>query len=127
MSAPMSGLPESGLVDCPKGAIPVIAVVRVTEFMEPAIIRSFRLDVGGPDDLAPFLRFVGDELCKISGGTREWHHAQISKSSYCFVVSAFAQSDGVPMGGLIARHKIAHGWDAGQCVRSRGRCHRQRA
>ena len=28
---------------------------------------SLRLDVGGPDDLAPLLGFVGDELAEVGG------------------------------------------------------------
>ena len=28
---------------------------------------SRRLDVEGPDDVAPLLRFVGDELAKVGG------------------------------------------------------------
>jgi len=33
----------------------------------PVTRRSFRLDVECPDDVAPFLRFVGDELAKVGG------------------------------------------------------------
>jgi hypothetical protein len=38
-----------------------------------------RLDVEGPDDVAPLLGFVGDELAKVGGREREHVATQISK------------------------------------------------
>src|SRR5215471_10290400 len=40
---------------------------------------SLRLDVECPDDVAPFLRFVGDELAKVGGRQRECVAAQVGK------------------------------------------------
>src|SRR5262245_35856840 len=41
--------------------------------------RSLRLDVGGPDDVAPLLRLVGDELAKVGGREREHVATQVGK------------------------------------------------
>ena len=40
---------------------------------------SLRLDVEGPDEFAPLLRFVGDELAKVSGRGREHVATQVGK------------------------------------------------
>src|SRR5258708_39741240 len=40
---------------------------------------SLRLDVEGPDDVAPLLDFVGDELAKVGGRKREHGAAEIGK------------------------------------------------
>src|SRR5262245_50380406 len=40
---------------------------------------SVRLDVGGPDHLAPLLGFVGDELAEFGGRHRHRHAAQIGE------------------------------------------------
>src|SRR5262245_14934238 len=40
---------------------------------------SLRLDVEGPDEFAPLLRFVGDELAKLSGREREQVATQVGK------------------------------------------------
>ena len=40
---------------------------------------SLRLDVEGPDEVAPLLRFVGDKLAKISRRKRERVATQIGK------------------------------------------------
>jgi hypothetical protein len=49
--------------------VPYIAAFRRTGVTEYWIgtAASVGLDVGRPDHLAPFLGFVGDELCKIGG------------------------------------------------------------
>jgi hypothetical protein len=41
---------------------------------------SLRLDVEGPDDVAPLLRFVGDELAEVGGRTDERCATQIGES-----------------------------------------------
>src|SRR5262249_41617607 len=41
---------------------------------------SFRLDVGGPEHLAPLLRFVGDELAEIGGRARKHRTAFFSET-----------------------------------------------
>ena len=43
-------------------------------------ISLLRLDVGGPDHLAPFLSLVGDELGEVGGRTREHGAAEVGKS-----------------------------------------------
>src|SRR5262249_59376490 len=40
---------------------------------------SVRLDVEGPDDLAPLFGFVGDELAKVGGREREHVATQVGK------------------------------------------------
>src|SRR5215469_4077386 len=40
---------------------------------------SLHLNVEGPDEVAPLLRFVGDELAKVSGRKRERVATQVSK------------------------------------------------
>ena len=40
---------------------------------------SFRLDIEGPDDVAPLLRFVGDELAEVGGRTDERCATQIGE------------------------------------------------
>jgi hypothetical protein len=40
---------------------------------------SLRLDVEGPDDVAPLLGFVGDEFAKVSGREREHVATQVGK------------------------------------------------
>jgi hypothetical protein len=72
MSAPMSGLPESGLrADIGRlseRAIPAIAAIRL---MVRFLRALFRLDVGRPDHAGPLLGFVADELAKIDGRARQ--------------------------------------------------------
>jgi hypothetical protein len=60
------------------------SAIRGTEVMErqPASwATSLHLDVRGPDDFAPLLGFIGDELAEPSGRHRRWHNAQINKPS----------------------------------------------
>src|SRR5262245_26883976 len=57
----------------PVHSITSSAVIRgtdVTEYLAGSR-GSLRLDVGGPDHLAPFLGFVGDEPSKVGGRTRK--------------------------------------------------------
>jgi hypothetical protein len=42
-------------------------------------IASLSLDVKGPDEVAPLVRFVGDELAKVSGRKRERVATQVGK------------------------------------------------
>src|SRR5262249_33877016 len=42
----------------------------------------FRLDVEGPDDVAPLLRFVGDELAEVRGRAHKRCAAQVSKPRF---------------------------------------------
>ena len=41
----------------------------------------FRLDVGGPDHLAPFLGFVGDELAEVGGRDREHVATEVGEAA----------------------------------------------
>src|SRR5262245_28128955 len=73
---------KADIVDCTKGAILVMAAVRLTGFMECRIgtAASFRLDVGRPDHLCPFFGLVGDELAKIGGRARKHRSATFSET-----------------------------------------------
>src|SRR6266508_2834189 len=46
-------------------------------FMECRAAASVRLDVEGPDDVAPLLRFVGDELAEVGGRARKHRAAKV--------------------------------------------------
>jgi hypothetical protein len=61
MSAPMSGLPESGRLAL------IAAIIRGTGVTEYWIgtAASVQLDVRGPDHLAPLHGLVGDELAEV--------------------------------------------------------------
>src|SRR5262245_856910 len=41
---------------------------------------SLRLDVGGPDHLAPFLGFLGDQLAELDGRSRQRRAAEVSET-----------------------------------------------
>jgi len=45
------------------------------------MLGSFRLDVGGPDHLGPFVGFLGDQLFKAGGRAGEHHTAQVGELS----------------------------------------------
>src|SRR5436309_3426116 len=51
----------------------------VMEYRPDSGLASLRLDVEGPDDVAPLLGFVGDELAKVGGREREHVAAQVGK------------------------------------------------
>src|SRR6516162_1960338 len=106
-------------------------------------LASLRLDVEGPDEFAPLLRFVGDELAKVSG--RAWKHAasQIGKPRFelgigegrvDLFVELFddvggrvpGSTDAEPRADFIARQVFGYGRDVRQQVQARRRCHRQR-
>ena len=91
-------------------------------------IRSLRLDVEGPDDVAPLLRFVGDELAEIGWRPLKDRCAQggksrldlgISEGGIDFLVElvddlgrrVLGNADTVPAAGLVVRHKFAQGWN----------------
>jgi len=61
-------LPRSGLVH------------RTLRNIRLGLPGSFRLDVGGPEHLAPLLRFVGDELAEIGGRARKHRTAFFSET-----------------------------------------------
>ena len=50
---------------------------------------SLRLDVGGPDHLAPFLGFVGDELAEIGGRECEHVATEIGTIPMIFTATEF--------------------------------------
>src|SRR5262245_13403425 len=102
---------------------------------------SLRLDVEGPDDVAPLLRFVGDELAEVGGRTRKYRAAEVSEPRFHFWVG----ESGVDLlvecvddlGGLVpgcaeadlrtrfvAGDKIVYGWDIGQPLPARCCRHR---
>src|SRR5262245_29176582 len=60
---------------------PVIAAIRLTGYgtLDRGYPASVQLDVSGPDYLAPFLGFVGDELAEVGGRARKRRAAQVGK------------------------------------------------
>src|SRR3954468_11696280 len=69
-----------GSTACAWGERSADADPRVKRRMERRRARgSLRLDVGCPDDLAPFLGFVGDELSEIGGRAAKHGAAQIGE------------------------------------------------
>ena len=104
---------------------------------------SVRLDVEGPDHLAPLLGFVGDELAKVGGRTdkrRGSHvgnarlHFGVGKGSVDLFVELVddiggcvrGSAEAIPCARLIARHEIAHGRDIRQYVQASRRRYRER-
>src|SRR5262245_13565528 len=73
----MSGLPESRHRRLSQGAIPVMAVIRLTAVMECR--RSVWLDVCRSHHLAPLLGFVGDELTEIGGRAHKRRASKVGK------------------------------------------------
>src|SRR5262245_50172752 len=150
MSPPMSGLPGSSrraeIGRLSERAIPVIAVIRVTAFMECRLLRasaSLRLDVSRLNDLAPLLNTFKDEVAEI-GRTHRHRDAtevgkprlypRIGKSSGGLLVELpddlhwriLRRADAAPRTGLVARHKITNRREVRQCIRACRCRHRQR-
>src|SRR5262249_7661597 len=108
------------------------------------VTASVRLDVEGPDHLAPLLGFLGDHLAEVSGRTRKHRAAEVSEmglhlrvveSRVNFLVElvnnlrrcVLWRADAIPLARLVARHELSHGRDVRQHVRAgRGR-HCERA
>src|SRR5262245_3129469 len=120
-----------------------VRISGVTEYwIETAA--SFRLDVSGPDHLAPLLGFLGDELGEVGGREREHLATEIGKPRLDFRIGeagvdlrielvnnvggrVLGRADAEPLARLIARHEFSHNWDARQRLRAcRGR-YRERA
>ena len=102
-----------------------------------------RLDVGGPDHLAPLLGLVGDELAEVGGRADKRCASQVGKLRLHFgigesSVNLFVElvdhldrcglwcADAEPGDRLVARHEFAEGRDVRQRVRARrgGDCER---
>src|SRR5262245_26993426 len=105
---------------------------------------SVGLDVEGPDDVAPFLRFVGDELAKVGGRAGKNRAAQAGKlclelgvgeARVSFLVElvnnlrrcVLGRADAIPLARLEARQEFSHSWDARERLRARRARYRQRA
>src|SRR6266478_5436683 len=108
---------------------------RRSGFMECRAAASVRLDVEGPDDVAPLLRFVGDELAEVRGRARKHRAAQAGKpclelgvgeARVNFLVElvnnlrrcVLRRADAIPLARLEARHEFSHSWDARQLLRA---------
>src|SRR5262245_35442337 len=53
----------------------------VTEY-RPIEATSLRLDIGGPDHLAPLFGFLSDQLAEVSGRTRKHRAAEVSEPRF---------------------------------------------
>src|SRR5215472_9762803 len=65
--------------------IAVVAAIRGTKrygksSRSSAEASSLRLDVGGPDHLAPFLGFLGDQLAELDRRSRQRRAAEVSET-----------------------------------------------
>src|SRR5262245_32431083 len=137
MSPPMSGLPGSSrraeIGRLSERAIPVIAVIRGTGVTEYSVRELLRLDIGGPDHLAPFLGFVGDQLAELGRRPRQRRAAEVSETGlHLRVVESrvdllvelvddlgrrgLRYAEAVPIIPLVARQELTHGRDVRQRV-----------
>src|SRR5262249_42377434 len=97
---------------------------------------SLRLDVGGPDHLAPFLGFFGDQLAELGRRSRQRRAAEVSETGlHLRVVESrvdllielvddlgrrgLRYAEAVPITPLVARQELTHGRDVRQRVRAR--------
>src|SRR5215472_6915062 len=104
---------------------------------------SVRLDVEGPDDVAPFLRFVGDELAKVGGRDDKRRASKVGKPCLHLGIGearvdllvelvddlhrrVLGYADAIPCARLVARHELTHSRDVRQRVRARGGGYRER-
>src|SRR6516164_144935 len=117
---------------------------RVLRNIRPGSRGSLRLDVGGPDHLAPLLGFGGEELAKFGRLTGKRCIAQIAESRFHLgahetridlPVEPFDDvrrripggAQAKPRARLVARHEITEYRNVRQDLRARGRRHRQGA
>src|SRR5215813_756444 len=92
---------------------------------------SVRLDVEGPDDLAPLFAVVSDELAEIGGRANERRAAELGEPRLDFGIGeagvnglielvnnlrrrVLRRTDPKPLARLVARHEFAHGRDVRQ-------------
>src|SRR5262245_46522166 len=97
---------------------------------------SVRPDVEGPDDVAPLLRFVSDELGEVGARARKHSATKVGKARLHFDISearvdllvelvddlgrrGLRCADAVPAARLVTRHELSHGRDVRQRVRAR--------
>src|SRR5215467_136205 len=104
---------------------------------------SLRFDVGGPDHLAPFLGFFGDQLAELGRRSRQRRAAEVSETGlHLRVVESrvdllielvddlgrrgLRYAEAVPITPLVGRQELTHGRDVRQRVRARrsGYCER---
>src|SRR5262249_14928496 len=114
---------------------PAIRKTDVTEYWA-AVGGSLRLDVEGPDHLAPLLGVVGDELAEVGGRDDKRRASKVGKPcSHLGIGEARVDlpvelvndlgrrglrcADAVPGARLVAWHELSHSWDARQRVRAR--------
>src|SRR5262249_19214940 len=64
---------------CQKRSLPPFAERAILEYRPDSGSASLRLDVERPNDVAPLLRFVDDELAEIGGREREHVATQVGK------------------------------------------------
>src|SRR5262249_40934436 len=107
----------------------------VMEYQPDSGSGSFRLDVEGPDDVAPLLSFVGDELAKVGGREHEHVATQVGKPRLDLRIGEASVdlsvelvddlgrrglrcAGAVPTARLVTWHELSHGRDVGQRVRA---------
>src|SRR5262249_54515780 len=100
------------------------------------VTASVRLDVEGPDHLAPLFGFLGDQLAEVSGRTRKHRAAEVSEMGlHLRVVESrvdllvellddlgrrvLGYADAIPVAGLITRYEFRDGWNIRQRLRPR--------
>src|SRR5262249_20909589 len=107
----------------------------VTEYWIGTAV-SVGLDVGGPDHLAPFVGFFGDQLAELGRRSRQRRAAEVSETGLHLRigesrVDLFVElvddlgrrgpwyAEAVPITHLVARQELTHGRDVRQCLRAR--------
>src|SRR5262249_52004957 len=117
---------------------------RALRNISPGSRGSVRLDVEGPDDLGPFLGFVGDELAKVGGRAHKRCAAQVSKLRFRLGVDEYRidlpvelvddlggralwRAHPVPRADLVAWNKLAYGRKLRYCLRAHRAGHRKSA
>src|SRR5262245_31501093 len=108
------------------------------------VTASVRLDVEGPDDVAPLLGFLGDEPAKVCGRDDKRRHTQNGEPRFYLGIGearvdllvellddlgrrGLRCADAGPGARLVARHKFPDSRDIGQHLRTRCGGHCQRA
>src|SRR5258708_17325872 len=119
------------------------ALIRLASQLRAGPIASLRLDMGRPDDLAPFFGVFGDDLREIGRRAGQCSAADVSESRLDFWLgepsvdllvepvdylgrSVPGRADAVPRACLVAGHEVGDGRQVRQCIYARRAGHGQR-